>query len=121
MVYDDIMIIDISNCYAIEFLLLNLRLIYIIFHYHSLVNDNCDLYIWKVSKCMCNFIYCFTAQVLKVCRTPGPTAYSRTIMLHLTAVAKCSTVYCINNRLSLQNVFPKFKILHCITCHDNSK
>jgi len=29
------------------------------------------------------FIYCFTAQVLKVCRTPGPTTCSKTKMLHL--------------------------------------
>jgi len=27
-------------------------------------------------------IYCFTAQVLKVCRTPGPTACSKIKMLH---------------------------------------
>ena len=27
------------------------------------------------------FIYCFTAQVLKVCRTPGPTACSKTKMV----------------------------------------
>ena len=27
------------------------------------------------------FIYCFTAQVLKVCRTPGPTACSETKMV----------------------------------------
>jgi len=32
------------------------------------------------------FIYCFTAQVLKVCRTPGPTAYSKTKMVHLDKV-----------------------------------
>ena len=29
------------------------------------------------------FISCFTAQVLKVCRTPGPTACSKTKILHL--------------------------------------
>ena len=30
--------------------------------------------------------YCFTAQVLKVCRTPGPTACSKTKMVHLDKV-----------------------------------
>ena len=33
-----------------------------------------------------NLFYCFTAQVLKVCRTPGPTACSRTKMLQLPKV-----------------------------------
>ena len=32
------------------------------------------------------FIYCFTAQVLKVCRTPGPTDCSRTKMVQLSKV-----------------------------------
>ena len=32
------------------------------------------------------FIYCFTAQVLKVCRTPGPTACSRAKMVQLNKV-----------------------------------
>ena len=32
------------------------------------------------------FIYCFAAQVLKVCRTPGSTACSRTKMLQLPKV-----------------------------------
>jgi len=32
------------------------------------------------------FVYCFTAQVLKVCRTPGPTTCSRTKMLQLVKV-----------------------------------
>ena len=32
------------------------------------------------------FVYCFTAQVLKVCRTPGPTACSETKMIHLDKV-----------------------------------
>ena len=32
------------------------------------------------------FICCFTVQVLKVCRTPGPTTCSKTKMLHLDKV-----------------------------------
>ena len=36
------------------------------------------------------FIYCFTAQVLKVCRTPGPTACSKTKMVRLDARIQCA-------------------------------
>ena len=32
------------------------------------------------------FIYCFTAQVLQVCRSPGPTACSKTKILHLDKI-----------------------------------
>ena len=32
--------------------------------------------------CKYLFIYCFTAQALKVCKTPGPTACSKTKTLH---------------------------------------
>ena len=47
------------------------------------LKNEADFFLERVPKL---FIYCFTAQVLKVCRTPGPTACSRTNMLQLAKV-----------------------------------
>jgi len=63
------------------------------------------------------FIYCFTAQVLKVCRTPGPIACSRNSVKcdqisknprpHATAFIKFQFLYLDNQRngLSIRNTF----------------
>jgi len=39
------------------------------------------------------YLFCFTAQVLKVCRTPGPTACTKIKMLHLDRVKLVESIH----------------------------
>ena len=51
-------------------------------------------------------MYCFSAQVLKICRTPGFTAYSKTKMLQLPKVWVKSYEEEKNSCLDLVNLKP---------------